>query len=372
MKSNYPPLYYADYLKLDDLLSSQNPKSTEYLGELAHDEVLFIIVHQVYELWFKQILHELDSVVAIFRDGYVDENSMGIAVARIGRITEIQKLLIDQLRVLETMTPLDFLEFRDLLMPASGFQSYQFRLVENKLGLKSKQRQNFDQKAYFTRLSPEHQALVARAEKEPSLFTLVESWLERTPFLRLEGFDFWQHYQNAVHAALENNKNILRENPLLSDKEKRRELAAFTKTEAGFLALFNKEKHQALLRSGDRRLSYAATQAALLINLFRDEPILQMPFRFLTALIEVDELFTAWRHRHAQMVQRMIGTKVGTGGSSGHQYLQVTAERHKVFSDLTMLSNYLLPRSELPQLPKEFKKNLAFHYTVKNDENRPE
>src|SRR4030095_8045523 len=101
--AKYPPIYYADYLQLDKLLNSQKLKSTEY-GHQAHDEMLFIIVHQVYELWFKQVLHEVDSVNKMFREDTVDERSIGIAVSRIARITEIQKLLIEQLRVLETMT----------------------------------------------------------------------------------------------------------------------------------------------------------------------------------------------------------------------------------------------------------------------------
>ncbi|MGH2574324.1 MAG: tryptophan 2,3-dioxygenase family protein, partial [Ignavibacteria bacterium] len=139
MNKPYPPIYYSDYLQLDKLLKSQKPKSEEY-GHPAHDEMLFIIVHQAYELWFKLIIHELDSIINMFKDESIDEKSIGIAVSRLQRITEIEKLLIDQLRVLETMTPLDFLDFRDFLIPASGFQSFQFRLIENKLGLKSAQR----------------------------------------------------------------------------------------------------------------------------------------------------------------------------------------------------------------------------------------
>lgn len=368
MKTNYPPLYYSDYLKLDQLLSSQKAKSQEYTGKLAHDEVLFIIVHQAYELWFKQILHELDSVIDIFKHDYVNESNMGIAVARLGRITEIQKLLIEQLRVLETMTPLDFLEFRDYLLPASGFQSYQFRLIENKLGLRPDDRKLFDRSAYFSRLSDEHQRLIQQSEHETWLFDLVELWLERTPFLNLQGFDFWAHYKAAVRRSFERDRKIIARNPILSAEDRERELQAFAKTESNFLALFDERKHKQMIEKGYRRLSYKATQAALLINLFRDEPILHMPFRFLTSLIEIDELFTAWRHRHALMVQRMIGTKIGTGGSSGHDYLRVTAERHKIFTDLTNLSSFLIPRSELPELPEEFRKNLGFHYTIKQHE----
>ncbi|MEO8167621.1 MAG: tryptophan 2,3-dioxygenase family protein, partial [bacterium] len=154
------PLYYADYLQLNKLLESQLPETSKQ-GLPAHDEMLFIIVHQVYELWFKQILHELDSVIDIFKQEYVDERNIGIAVHRLGRITEIQKLLIDQLHVLETMTPLDFLEFRDVLYPASGFQSYQFRIVENKLGMVPDQRLLYNKEAYSASLSCPHQEIVA-------------------------------------------------------------------------------------------------------------------------------------------------------------------------------------------------------------------
>ena len=190
MKTKYPALYYGDYLGLDKLLTCQNPKSEEYEGELAHDEVLFIIVHQAYELWFKQILHELSSVQEIFRQESLDDKKIGICLARLRRITEIQKLLVAQLNIIETMTPLDFLDFRDLLLPASGFQGYQFRLIENKLGLKPSDRKLFDKSSYNARLSKEHRDLIQDDENNPSLFDLVNRWLERIPFIDFNGFDF--------------------------------------------------------------------------------------------------------------------------------------------------------------------------------------
>ncbi len=116
------------------------------------------------------------------------------------------------------------------------------------------------------------------------------------------------------------------------------------------------------MKKGKRRLSHKSLQAALLINLYRDEPILQLPFNFLTSLVDIDELLTTWRYRHALMVQRMIGTKIGTGGSSGHQYLKSTAESHKIFSDLTEIATFLIPRSQLPELPERLNKNLGFYY----------
>src|SRR5512143_3576998 len=201
MDKPYPTLYYADYLRINELLSLQRRKSDEY-GAPAHDEMLFIIIHQVYELWFKQILHELTSVLDLFGRDRVDEQDIGLAVSRLGRVSEIQKILIDQLRVLETMTALDFLDFRDYLFPASGFQSVQFRLVENMLGLRPAQRLLYNRFAYHTRVSAEHQALLRDSETKVSLFDAVERWLERTPFLSFEGFDFWASYRDAVHRML--------------------------------------------------------------------------------------------------------------------------------------------------------------------------
>lgn len=363
MKSDYPPLQYHDYLSLDQILSSQHPRSLELSGQLAHDEILFIVVHQVYELWFKQILHELDSIRGIFSRPFINERNIGIAVSRLSRVTEIQKLLIAQMSVLETMTPLDFLDFRDYLLPASGFQSAQFRLLENKLGLRPKQRKQFDKKHYTSTMSPAQQKLIAESETEDSLFDLIQRWLERTPFLEFQGFKFWETYRITVEQIFTNDRNTILENPALSEAEKEHQLEEFGQNEKSFLAIFDEAQHNNLISKGYRRLSHKATQAALLIQLYRDEPILHLPFRVLTCLIEVDELLTSWRYRHALMAQRMIGAKIGTGGSSGHQYLKVAADSHKIFTDLTNLSTYLIPRSKLPKLPEEMQKTLGFYYS---------
>ena len=145
-------LSYGSYLQLDRLLDSQTLKSTES-GNSVHDEMLFIIIHQAYELWFKQILHELDSVLDMFKGNYVQEENLGTVVNRFDRIIEIQKLLVNQIGILETMTPMDFLEFRDLLNPASGFQSVQFREIENKLGMEPSKRIKFGKQSYDNFLS---------------------------------------------------------------------------------------------------------------------------------------------------------------------------------------------------------------------------
>lgn len=360
--SKYPPIYYSDYLQLESLLNSQKLKSEEY-GHEAHEEMLFIIVHQAYELWFKQILHEVDSINRMFRDDIVDEKSIGIAVSRLQRVTEIQKLLIEQLRVLETMTPLDFLEFRDFLIPASGFQSFQFRLIENKLGLSDEKRIQYNNIDYLNTLEEPHRKLIMETVGQPSLFELVERWLERTPFLNSQNFNFWNSYKDAVDKMMKHDKEIVMNNKTLTEKKREFQLKNIELTKENFEALFNEEKHNALIKEGIRHFSSKSMLAAIFINLYRDEPILHLPFMFLNLLVEVDELFTTWRYRHALMVHRMIGSKIGTGGSSGHQYLMATIDKHRIFKDLFDLSTYLIPRSELPKLPAELIKELSFNYS---------
>src|SRR5260370_973501 len=146
-------------------------------------------------------LRGVDSVLDVFREGSVDERSMGVAVARLQRIAEIQKLLIDQLRILETMTPLDFLDFRDLLVPASGFQSVQFRMIEKKLGLRGPEGAA-GEGAPGSSPSPARGQVRPESDTGPSLFALVEKWLERTPFLELPGYEFWASYRAPGDAML--------------------------------------------------------------------------------------------------------------------------------------------------------------------------
>jgi tryptophan 2,3-dioxygenase len=342
------PVYYAEYLGLDRLLSSQNRLTR------AHDEMLFIVTHQAYELWFKQILHELDAVVGGFSAERVPESEVARAVAKLARVVEIEKLLVDQLRVLETMTPLDFLDFRDALTPASGFQSVQFRLIELKLGLA------IDPGPFASRLKGADKKAVLAAAARPSLFSLVERWLERTPFTRFGGFDFWKEYRRAIEAMFARDRATIASNPSLSAEERGRELAALDETRRSFAALLEPEGHARLRADGHWRLSYKATLSALLIHLYRDRPILHEPFRLLEKLVEVDEQLGLWRHRHAVMVHRMIGTKIGTGGSSGHQYLQKSAASRRVFGDLFNLSTFLIPRSSLPELPRRVARALDF------------
>jgi len=352
------PLYYWDYLRLDQLLSAQEPRSEP----VAHDEVLFIVVHQAFELWFKQILFELDAVLAVMGQDVVAEKDMGEVVARLRRVITIQRLLVDQIDVLETMTPLDFLQFRDALIPASGFQSVQFRLIENKLGLDPRHRLKIKGLSYTSVLSAEHVARLEASEAEPSLHDHVERWLERNPFLSFGGFDFWRAYRESVGEMLARDRAVIEALPTLDEAGRAAQLRQFEATVAGFEAAFDAERWAELVRGGSRRLSHRAFLAALLINLYRDEPIFQLPFRFLTALVDIDEGFTNWRHRHALLAHRMIGGRIGTGGTSGHEYLEAAARHHRVFTDLFDLPTFFIPRSALPPLPPEVAEHMGFRY----------
>lgn len=361
----YTTIHYQNYLELEKLLSSQNLRS-EQVGAPAHEEMLFIIVHQVYELWFKQIIHELNSVVSMFANDEVDERNIGTAVSRLDRIIEIQKLLIEQIRVMETMTPLDFLDFRNYLFPASGFQSFQFRLIETMLGLESDSRLTYNNIPYDSVFEEKQRDILRGIENCKTLLRVVEAWLERTPFLDFSGFKFLENYQKAVSIMLEKEKAAIIESSYLSDTEKEMRLKMLGSTNSYFQSVFDEKQHDILRGSGKLKLTYKATIAALLITLYHDEPILQMPFNLLKRLTEIDENLTTWRYRHAQMVRRMLGQKIGTGGSSGFDYLAATASKHTIFGDFHNLSTLLIPRSELPSLPADLRQALGFYFSSQN------
>ncbi|RPJ72250.1 MAG: tryptophan 2,3-dioxygenase, partial [Alphaproteobacteria bacterium] len=358
-------VYYGDYLQLDKLLDSQHPLSLKYADETngeCHDEMLFIVVHQAYELWFKQIIHDLNSIIATFNKDFVPESDLSGVVQKLERIKKIQTLMIGQFDVLETMTPMDFLEFRDLLIPASGFQSTQFREIEIKLGLNTGSRHHVDREFFLGRLNEADRARLTKIESQDSILQLLEKWLERLPFTNMSNFNFWAEYQKSVEAILKDDKEIIMKNSAhLSEAAKNIQLENLDLTHSTFTSLFDQKAHIELIKNKQRTLSQKAILNALFILLYRDQPMLAIPFQVLTALMDIDENFTAWRHRHALLAQRMLGTKIGSGGSSGHVYLKRAADNNRVFVDLFNLSTFLIPRSRLPVIPQEIKKQLNFN-----------
>uniref|UniRef100_A0A8C5SW73 Tryptophan 2,3-dioxygenase n=1 Tax=Laticauda laticaudata TaxID=8630 RepID=A0A8C5SW73_LATLA len=208
-KASKGGLIYGEYLHLDKILNAQELQS-ENKGNKIHDEHLFIVTHQAYELWFKQILWELDSVRVIFQNGHVrDERNMLKMVTRMQRISIILKLLVEQFSVLETMTALDFFDFRDYLSPASGFQSLQFRLLENKIGVPQSLRVPYNRRHYRDNFKGKESELLLKSEQEPTLLQLVKAWLERTPGLEPEGFNFWGKFEANVLNGLEQEYAIV-------------------------------------------------------------------------------------------------------------------------------------------------------------------
>ncbi len=357
---------YHDYLQLEKILTSQTPES-ERVGRASHDEMLFIITHQAYELWFKQILFELESIKSYFEAREINDRDMNTIVLRLERVISILIHLVDQVKILETMTPLDFLEFRDLLVPASGFQSFQFRQIELILGLKREQRHELNQKGFTHYLKPKQADLAQKLEASPSLFDHLQRWLERTPFLQTQAFDFWDEFQKVVHSNLHQDREMIEKAPNLTEISKQKSLEQVKLSSASFASLFDEKVYLDLKNQGQWRFSLKALKAILFIQLYRDEPALHLPFRLLSLLSDLDEWLTTWRHRHALMAKRMIGSRVGTGGSSGFDYLKKATEEHRVFQDLNRLTTFLIPRSQLPPLPPQLKQSLAFHYS-----NQPE
>lgn len=357
----YPAVHYHDYLGLDKILSAQNLKSVEH-GKPAHDEMLFITVHQTYEIWFKQIIFELDSVLNTFSKKQIPESEMGLASARLERIADIFKHILGQIDIIETMTPMSFLEFRDMLYPASGFQSFQWRLIETKLGLRSQDRLAYNQSPFYKSLTESQQSLMHEVLSAPSLFDSIEAWLERTPFLQADNFKFWDTYKKAVTQMFSADIEVVRQNDRLTPEEQQKTIEGLKKTLTQFDALFVEEEFNKLREQGHFRLSFKALHAALLIQIYPHQPILQMPHRIIQSLLDIDELMTTWRYKHALMALRMLGQKIGTGGSSGHKYLSDATAKHKIFTDFFNLTTFFIPANQIPPLPQNLTEKMSFKY----------
>lgn len=257
-------LTYSSYLKVPELLQLQHPQSSPQ----HHDELLFIIVHQTYELWFKELLHDLDAVVANLHAAATNTNSRDEvyeAARLLRRCTEITRVLVEQFTILETMLPTHFLAFRGKLEPASGFQSEQFRELEFLCGLKD------EKMLRYHRPTPEAHALLERRLREPSLHDVFFAALRAMGKLRFDD-------------------------------------------------------------SATERERFDA-RAGSILSLYRDERSNRDWIDVCERLTEFDELIVSWRLRHIQLVERVIGARMGTGGSAGSSYLKHTLDK-KFFPEL--------------------------------------
>ena len=248
-------LTYNDYLKVPELLDLQRLLS----DPPHHDEMLFIVIHQAYELWFKLILHELERTIQLMQQQHVLQ-----ARHFLHRVVKITQLLVSQIHILETMTAADFLQFRDRLKPASGFQSLQFREIEFLAGLKDRR-------------------YVRNFSDRPQEAAMLERRLEETDLRSA-------YYQMLRDLGLDIPEDASRE-ALDEDEEARSQLLTALK-----------EIYQ--------------------------KPIAEMPLYVLSeSLVDFDQQLSLWRHHHVQVVERIIGHKKGTGGSSGVSYLRTTTDK---------------------------------------------
>jgi tryptophan 2,3-dioxygenase len=349
---------YWDYLHLDQLLSLQGGLEGND-AHLSEDELHFIVVHQVFELWFKLILRELRLARDKMAAPWVQEETIPYVVHHLRRVNEIFRLAVEQFRVMETLTPQDFLAFRGKLGTASGFQSFQMREIEAIMGLQETQRAaqgHLDPIASIqaaARHSASAAALLERvrqARQEVSLRQALHAWLYRTPIQGSSPGDpddeaMVQTFVQAYLEALQQHQTTQMAHLLADGGDQeviRAQFAASTRTASEFL--FGKDVARA-----ERPRARRIRAGILFIESYRDLPLLAWPRLLIDTVVEMEELFVLWRTRHARMVERVIGRRIGTGGSSGVDYLDETT-RYRIFPELWAVRTLLLPRAVLPPL----------------------
>lgn len=352
------PVYW-DYLRLPQLLSLQGGLEDDET-QLMPDELHFIVVHQVFELWFKLSLRELRLARDHLSEPRVPEERVPYVVHHLRRVTSTLSLLVEQFRVMETLTPQDFLAFRDKLVPASGFQSFQMRELEILMGLEDGQRVTFagaDPLDHIRRLADSSPAgalawqRIESARRETTLKAALAEWLYRTPVQGSSPSDAGDDaviddFLDAYLAAMVTGSKA-KEQRLVDGLGADREAIA-----ASMRA--SEERAEAFLRATDvgedRRRRVRRVRAGLLfVESYRELPLLAWPRLLIDTVVELEEQMVLFRSRHARMVERIIGRRVGTGGSSGVDYLDRTAA-YRIFDELWAVRTILLPKDDLPDL----------------------
>jgi tryptophan 2,3-dioxygenase len=349
---------YWDYLQLDQLLALQSGLEGND-AHLSEDELHFIVVHQVFELWFKLMLRELRLARDKMAAPWVEEETIPYVVHHVRRVNEILRLAVEQFRVMETLTPQDFLAFRSKLGTASGFQSFQMREIEAILGLQQAQREaqkHLDPLASIqaaARHSPSGAAALEKvlaARQETSLRQALHAWLYRTPIHGSRPNDpgdaaVVEAFLHAYLAALDQHQagqmaHLMADG---ADQEAlQKQFAASRRTAQKFLCAADVPK-------AERARTQRIRASVLFIESYRDLPLLAWPRLLIDTVVEMEELFVLWRTRHARMVERVIGRRIGTGGSSGVDYLDETT-RYRIFPELWQVRTLLVPRAVLPPL----------------------
>lgn len=357
----HKPTAYWDYLKLEQLLSLQSGLA-ENDKDLSNDEVLFIAVHQIDEVWMKLAIRELETVRALFSAKRVPEQAMASAVRGIRRLALLFRQISGHFELLESMTTRDYLAFRDKLSPASGFQSFQLREIEFLLGLDEGKRIPIgNENTYMTALknadgsdSIASRRVLARHAEGTSLKTGIYEWLFRTPICGSTPDDandgaavraFLETYL-AQHSAEVDFAQTRAVALAASDADAERLKGRFAAEKANARAyLFAEELDEA-----ERGRHSRIRAAVVFIESYRELPLLAWPREVLDALVALEQAFLIFRQRHARMVERVIGRRTGTGGSAGVDYLDATALKYRVFGDIWAARTLLLQESALPSL----------------------
>ena len=303
----------------------------------------FIVTHQTFELWFKQVIRELREIRDILDCEHVPESQVPKAVEHLGRVTEIFRLLANQWKVMETLTPQGFLAFRDGLGTASGFESYQMREMEIILGLEPVGRgSEIDPLGHFRKLATRSEADAAAlvrleaALEETPLVSALTTWLERTPIMgSFYGSDGdAAAVEDYVNAHLTAYANIGVEACARMEAQGVDNIDA---VRARFAAA--SQGAQDFLKPDD--VVNRARAGLLFIESYRELPLLAWPRVLIDAVVELEESMVLFRTHHARMVERIIGRRVGTGGSSGVDYLDATT-KYRIFGDLWGVRTILL------------------------------
>ena len=334
------------YLGLHELLALQRDDEG-----ISNDEMHFIVTHQTFELWFKQVIREVREIRDILATEHVPEAQIPKAVEHLGRVTEIFRLLANQWKVMETLTPQGFLAFRDGLGTASGFESYQMREMEILLGLEHVGRvSEMDPLAHFRKLASRSEAdasALVRFEaalEETTLASALTTWLTRTPIMG----SFYGSDDDAEMVETYVNEHLAAYTSIGDAASARMEAQGVDNMDA-VKARFDAASQGArdfLKPEGEVNRARAGL---LFIESYRELPLLAWPRVLIDAVVELEESMVLFRTHHARMVERIIGRRVGTGGSSGVDYLDATT-KYRIFGDLWGVRTILLKPELRPAL----------------------
>ncbi len=360
MSQSPRPTSYWDYIRVEELLALQSGVAASE-AEIGDDEVRFIVIHQIDELWFKLVLRELTTARNLFARNPVPEDALAGAVKSLERVTLCFELAAQHFRLMETMRTQDYLVFRDKLSPASGFQSAQMREIEILLGLADDERIPFGNEQSYTEALKSHDGspspALARVQRRqadgPTLKAAVDAWLQRTPIDGSSPGDpddpavvqrFVQGYlaghERLCERAIDHSVGV--QALTASDVERLR--ARYRGQLQGARRHLDAADVPADRRDFVRRLR----AAILFVDSNRSLPLLSWPGQIIDALIACEQAMLAFRQRHARMVERVIGRRVGTGGSDGVAYLDNTALEYRVFTEIWAARTLLLPPDLTP------------------------